>query len=334
MIFNSLQIDRILHISDNFIKKLDLRLDNYNVLTEVGSNYYLFTPILAALAGANEVMAWTKDSVFGNGAAIINDCNTILNYLGMSGRVDFFNGRSNADHLKKADIITNSGFLRPLDEDKLKLCKEGIAIPLMYEKWELRMDDIDLTFCTKRKIKVAGTWEDHPDIKVFSYVGLLAIRLAIEAGYEIYNNKIIVWSDDNFGEVIVNSFERLKALSVIQTTNFSFLEDNINDVDFIFISDYSENRHYNDNTFLDFRKLKKINPFFGVVHLFGRIEAKKMDELSIPLYPYKNGYPQKMTYALDYIGPNPIIGLQSAGLKVGSMILDDTKGDLAQPINY
>ena len=45
--------------------------------------------------------------------------------------------------LEDADIVTNSGHLRPLDEEAVGRMKPGAAIPLMYEAWELRPDDVD-----------------------------------------------------------------------------------------------------------------------------------------------------------------------------------------------
>ena len=57
------------------------------------------------------------------------------------------------------------------------------------------------SYFKQKGIKVAGTWENHPDLKIFDGCGHLAVKISQEAGYEVYQNKIIVWSNDHFGEV-------------------------------------------------------------------------------------------------------------------------------------
>ena len=42
------------------------------------------------------------------------------------------------------------------------------VISLMYEAWEFRDTDVDLNYCKKNRIKIAGVWENHPD--VYSHV--------------------------------------------------------------------------------------------------------------------------------------------------------------------
>ena len=61
-------------------------------------------------------------------------------------------------------------------------------------------------------IKIAGTWEDHPKINVFQSFGSLSTKLALEAGFEIHNNNILVWSDDNFGDVSQKAFLALEQI--------------------------------------------------------------------------------------------------------------------------
>ena len=122
------------------------------------------------MAGAKKVMAWTQDSVYGSAESAICQWRNILASTGNT-EIDFHVGSLNVDHLKQADVITNSAFLRPLDKEKLKHTKRGIVIPLMYEKWEFRASDIDIEYCRKRGIKVAGTNERHPLLQIFSICG-------------------------------------------------------------------------------------------------------------------------------------------------------------------
>lgn len=312
------------------INKLNLDLSNLKILTEVGSNYYKYTPIIAAMAGAEKVFAWTRDTSYGAADTIIEDCFKILRYCNLEDRVEFFNGRLNETHLTSADIITNSGFIRPLDENKLKHIRKNAVIPLMYEKWELRNSDIDVTYAQSKGIKIAGTWENHPSIRVFEYVGSLAVKMALTAGFEIFKNKIVVWSDDSFGEVTQQAFLSMGAKEVILTTSFDHLVNVIRETDFIFICDYDEDRKYGDPEFFDIFKLLKLNAYFGIVHLYGNIEYDSISSSVTVVYPHTNGKASQMSFTLGHLGLNPIIDLQVAGFKVGEEMIKGVFSSLSQ----
>ena len=324
-------INRVVSRINHYIDKLDLNLEGYNVLTEVGSGLYNYTPIIPMLAGANRVMAWTRDSVYGKADDIIAECRLKLNKMGYDDSIEFFNGTLNKYHLKQADIITNSGFLRPLNEEKLKHVKQTVAIPLMYESWELRKEDINIDYCQTNNIKVAGTNENHDIINVFNHIGPLAVKMAFEAGYEVYGNNIIIWSDDNFGNVITEAFAKMNPKNLLMTTNISEVKKQIVDTDFIFVSDYDEKRSYTNNNFFGLKELSLLNSDFGLVHLYGDLDYKEIKRMGISLSPSKNGHAQKMSFTLNHLGINPFIALITAGFKVGQYLLEnDFNNDLVQ----
>ena len=62
---------RALNIINDTIKSLELNLNSFVVLTEVGSNNFIYTPIIPLLAGAKKVYAWTKDSSYGKSEDIV-----------------------------------------------------------------------------------------------------------------------------------------------------------------------------------------------------------------------------------------------------------------------
>ncbi|WP_415376871.1 hypothetical protein [Patiriisocius sp. Uisw_017] len=328
----SLKQQRVLSKIKEKNVELGLDLTGYNILTEVGSGEYVYTPIIAALANANKIVAYTKDSRYGKASDIIERCRIILKGIGLADKVEFYSDEVSKEHLENADIITNSGFLRPLNKEKLQYLKKNAVIPLMYEKWELRDSDIDIDYCKLNKIRVAGTWENHPDLLVFNHVGPLAVKMSLNAGYEVYNNKIIVWSDDHFGEVAKKAFLSLGAKEVILTTNQDFLYKNIENVDFIYVCDYDEKREYGSADFFDFKKLLKLNPDFGIVHLYGNINYNKHKDSITTLYPSFDGFSSIMTYTLSHIGINPLINLQISGFKVAESLHENISCEFAQII--
>ena len=305
-----------------YINYLNLNLNGYKVLTEVGSDLYNYIPIIPILAGAEKVMVWTRDSIYGKADHLITDCQKKINNISNYPNVEFFKGKINKIHLKDADIITNSNFLRPLNKAKLQYSKKEVAIPLMYEKWEIRKKDIDISDCLKNGIRVGGTNEDYEKINVFNHIGPLAIKMVFEAGYEIYENNIVIWSDDNFGNVIKEAMMALNPKNLLMTTDIEKVKKEARNIDFIFLADYDEKRSFSNDSFFQLKEISALNPHFGLVHLYGEVNYVETKKLGICCYPKKNGISQAMSLTLSHIGINPFVALVTAGFKVGQCLLE------------
>lgn len=326
---------RALNIINDTIKSLELNLNSFVVLTEVGSNNFIYTPIIPLLAGAKKVYAWTKDSSYGKSEDIVKKCLNIAKSLNLENRLDFSVNSVNFDHLKNADIITNSAFIRPINETILKYTKPNIAIPLMYEAWEIRDQDIDIESCTRNKVRVAGTWENHPKIEVFNYVKELTLKLIFEAGYEISGNKFIIWSNDHFGEKAKEVLKNNNADMVIVTTDYKILLSNIKNIDVVLLFDYHEKRDYfGPNGIFNLNELTQFKNHFGIVHLYGSVDVNYLREKNIQVYPNKSGKASKMTFTLAHVGLHPVIRLLTAGFKVGQETLQNKISEISQPINF
>ena len=326
---------RAIQIIQNTINDLELNLNSYTILTEVGSNNYIYTPIIPLLAGAKKVYAWTKDSSYGDGKTIVDSCLAIAKYLGLEDRIEFAINEKKTIHVKEADIITNSGFLRPINEDFLKPVEKEIAIPLMFESWEIREQDIDVKACKDKKVKIAGTWENHPKIKVFNYVKELTLKLLFEAGYEISGNTFLVWSNDHFGKKANEVLKLNNADEVIVTTDYSVLLANIKNVDAVLLFDYHETRDYfGINGIFNLDELKQLNNHFGIVHLYGNVDVNYLNDNNISVYPNKEGRALNMTFTLAHVGLLPVLRLLTAGFKVGQETIQKTKSKLSQPITF
>jgi hypothetical protein len=316
---------RGLRLSDAIIKKLSLDLTGKTVLTEVGSNAFMFTPLIALKANAEKVWAWCKDTRYGKAEGIIENCKALISYAALDeSKIIFEANADNIEHLASADIITNSGFLRPLTKDKLQHVKETAVIPVMYEKWELRASDIDVEYCKQRNLKVAGTWENYPGLEVFDYCEQLIVKLALESGVEIKNNKIIIWSSDQFGEKAESGFLKLGAAEIIKTTSSLVVNDHIHDCDLLLFCDYtSDEILIGESGVLDVDVLHQKNPSLLITHLCGNIDISFIPK-EIKVYPAINGSNHKMTFTLAHLGIDPTIRLLAAGLKVGELLSNNT----------
>lgn len=311
------------------IDQLGLDLTGEIVLTEVGFNNYLYTPIIPALARAKKVFAWVKDSSFGDADSIINSCNALAGELGCSDLIEFFKGDFCREHLEQATIITNSGFLRPLDKNKLKWVREEAVIPLMFEAWELRGEDIDIEYAKQKGIKIAGTWENHPNLEVFKHVGPLALKMVFEAGYEVFNNNILVWSNDEFGEEAAKAFKLAGANSVLLTDEINRLK-NLKEIDFIFFCHYKEVRSVHDILLKNIHQKKLSN--LGIIHLYGDLNFSLLKNRVYRIYPEKDGYNKTMSFTLSHVGINPLIDLLVSGFKVGQLLRSNKIDSLVQII--
>ena len=95
----------------------------------------------------------------------------------------------------QADIITNSGHVRPIDAEMIGWMKPTAVIPLMYEAWEFRDADLDLAACQRRGIVVAGTNERHPAISTCrgGETRTRGLSLPKAARYQLRHTPSFVW---------------------------------------------------------------------------------------------------------------------------------------------
>ena len=311
---------------DEQIETLELDLSNKVVLTEVGTGPFALIGLIAARANAQKVILWTADSKYGKGDENASYFEALSSSLNISGNFDFAINRRPKQHIEEADIVTNSGFIRPLDEAFISSMKESSVISYMAESWEFRESDVDLESCERHNVKVAGTWENHPSLKVFDQCGDLAIRMCGDADFVLENKRIAIISDDHFGVVIKNSFSRIEGASVriLQPNEF---EDA--DYDLLFIADYTfEGQLLGRNGALDL----SLGSPLQIIHLCGEVDLNYAKELRLNLFPQVNGYHHRMTRTLAYLGDHPVIQLHAAGLKVGELLHKGQYTELVQPI--
>ena len=320
--------NRIQKLINNAIRTTRLDLDGLKVLTEVGSNNFLFTPLIAALANAEKVFAWTKDTSYGKGESVVNLCKELMLKMGIDQNKISFRVNERPDNdIAEADIVTNLGMVRPISSGFIEKMKAAAVIPTMSEAWELRKEDIDIFTCTKKGIRVAGTWENHPDLRIFDGCGALSIKLAQQAGFEVYQNNICIISDDHFGEVAFKAFKNLGAdVNLVPSAQAD--QVNSEKYDFIFLADYtSEEVYLGENGKLN-------NSRLPIVHLAGNISHHYAISNNYFIYPQKDGYSMRMTKTLADLGCKPVIDLHTAGLKVGECLFKNNACEYSQPVNY
>ena len=67
---NAANLVRARRLIDQAIAKLELNLSDLMVLTEAATGNFIYTPLIAAIAGAKQVLAITRDSRFGTAQTV------------------------------------------------------------------------------------------------------------------------------------------------------------------------------------------------------------------------------------------------------------------------
>jgi hypothetical protein len=313
---------RLMRLIRDSITFLGLDLSGLTVLTEAASGPYVVTPIIAALAGAEQVLALTCDSPYASVEAVMAQTRALETLSGLEIGTEFHTERS-PDLFAQADIVTNLGFVRPIDAEAVAAMKPTAVVPLMCETWEFRQGDVDLEACIARGIAVLGTKEDDPDLEVFAYCGWLCMKMLFDAQIEVHKSKILVVSGDKFGVVIEKQLSRSGALTRVIPNLAGITEQELSDTDAIVVADYTrEDVIIGRNGDVTVPDLARMAPSVAIVQFAGRLEADSLLECGLQVYPGSVLEARRMAMTLGGLGPRPVIELHAAGLKVGQALAD------------
>jgi len=317
---NEARIERLLR---GAIGKVGLALKGRTVLTEAGSGYFSLTPALAALAGADQVYALTGDSRYGTADALASETMRRAGQLGVSGRIQVLRSRRDP-RLRRADIVTNLGFVRPIDAALLEQLRPEVVVPLMWETWEYRREDLDLELCHARGIPVLGTDEHHAALDTFGYIGQIAIKLLHELDVEVFDSRIAVLGSGEFASRGKATLEGAGAhCEVIGLETLAAHDAVLASADALVILE-----HHNRTGRADIRRLKELNPGLVIAHICGAVAQNDLEACGLRFRPERIAPAGSMSATTAYVGPKPLIDLHAAGLAVGEAMADAVAGGL------
>ncbi len=317
-------LSRVGRLIESAIEDLALDLSGINVLTEAASGAFVVTSLIAAAAGADRVFAVTRDSEYGMSRDVKRYTETCARLLGINHVIEVSN-HTPKEYAGQAHLITNLGFVRPIDEAFISLLPKDAAISLMWEPWEFRETDLDLKACRKNSIPILGTCETIPRLRIFRYVGMAVLKLLLELEIEIFCSKILVIGSGHFGneiEIVLKKMNatvmRLNPLDAWEPEDaaiYSFMET----ADAVVVAEYSSSLCLLGGTGIPLEMLSAQD--LPVVHLCGRVDDTEMKKRNIRKHPDKVVSPGFMSVTTDYVGPKPVIDLHTAGLKVGEAMV-------------
>ncbi len=305
---------RLLEIMRATLPRIGLDLSGLTIVTEAATGAYCVTPVIAALADAKRVYARTQASRYGS-IAEVKACTMELAALaGVADRIEICETIDDTV-LGRADIITNSGHLRPIGRSVISKLPRECVIALMFETWEFRASDIDLPAAREHAIRIVGVNERHPSVDVFSYLGPLCVNMLHEAGIPVYGNQIALICDNDFDTFIVRSLTGLGA-NVRSFSDVAALEGGGWDAIVIALRPAAVPRV----NALDAAHIARAAPAAIVAQLWGDADRTAMAAKGVGIWPSQAPVQGHMGVLLSAIGPEPIIRLQTGGLRAAEWV--------------
>lgn len=311
------------------VAQFGLSLEGLNIYTEAASGHYAYGPVLAALAGAKHVTAQVRDSRFGSAQDIIATTRQLADAFDVGDVIECVDRRSH-QHLARADIVTNSGHVRPIDRDLIDALKPTAVIPLMWETWEFRESDFDLVLCRERGILVLGTNEQAVPCDMRQFIGLSGLKLLLELGYD--GGAVLVLGNSPLpGAALIDTFRRLglKVTWVSDDPSADMPYCNLASHFAALGSEYTHllvAEHLNSTLLLgsggllDFALIVSINPGLQIGVMCGNIDTIGLRASGLRFLPELIAPFGFMSYQPAALGPRPVLTLYAAGLKVGEQM--------------
>lgn len=324
---------RVRRLIEEAIRFNALDLRGLIVYTETGSGNCVTTPVIAAVAGAHHVTAIVQDSPYGRADRVADYTRRFAAGCGVSDRVEVVFDKT-PETIGAADIVTNLGFVRPIDRQFVSMMKPGAVVPLMYEAWELRSTDVDVAACRERGIAVVGTNEDLPGLELFKYAGPICMQMLFEVEVEVYRSTLGVYSRDKFGGAITTFLQRAGAEVVLfDDLQCAAAKDFLRRADALILANYAGAECVvGPGAQISGPELKRIAPGLTIILFAGLADVAGLRAAGLPVHPdVAATRPRKMYRLFADLGPRPHIELMTASLKVGEvMARGETRPDLAQ----
>lgn len=314
-IANPLRLSRVIKTT---LESLKLNLSGLSVLTEAASGPFVVTSVMAKLAGAKRVMALTRDSEYARTDEVIEQTQVLESLCGLAKGVEIYPARS-LELFSDADIVTNLGFVRPIDGEAVGAMKPTAVVSLMCETWEVRRQDIDLEACRRKGIAFLGTNEDYPPLEVFNYSAWLCLKMLFAAQIEVFKSRLLVVGSDKFASVITKQFRNcgLLARTVPNLRNTGSFQE----IDALVIADYSRKEMIiGPQGDLTAYELANRATGLTIIQFAGQIDLKTLEETGFHVYPGVSMGPTRMAKTLAELGAKPVIELHGLGLKVGEVL--------------
>jgi hypothetical protein len=297
------------------VAETGLDMSGMTVLTEAATGAYAVTPVLAAMAGAKRVHAFTRPGRHGTVLDAKRETMELAALLGVADRIEILDS-IRPEMLHNVDIVTNSGHLRPLTTELIDQLRDDAVIALMFEAWEFRGEDLDIEACARRGIPVVGVNERHPAVDVFSFLGPLAVKQLHDCGLAVLGNKIGLLCDNDFLAPLHTGLTSLGA-KVKTFSSVAAVHPDAWDA-FVVALQPATTPRVGQAEATHLAACARAGAV--VVQFWGDIDRTALARNGFavwPTSPVKQGH---MGILLSDIGPEPIVRLQTGGLRAAEWV--------------
>ena len=306
-------VERIVTLIREAKERVGLDLRDMTVLTEAATGAYGVTAPLAALAGAKRVHCLARSSRYGLAKKAGDWTHELAARLGVEESITI--AESLPDKIETVDIVTNSGHLRPIGAHIIGRLHRGAVIALMFEAWELREADIDVSACREYGIRIVGVNERHDSVDVLSYLGPLCIGQLQGAGLPVYRNRIAVLCDNDFAPFILRTLVGVGAHASLYEDVQSLRSERWDCIVVALHPGPAPRIGPAEAALLGQRAHGAL-----VAQFWGDIDRDALTRNGLKITPCTAPSPGHMAVLLSEIGPDPIVRLQSGGLRAAEYV--------------
>jgi len=315
-------------IAERMIERMGLDLGGLRVFTEAASGPYLHTPLLAAIAGAERVHAVAGDSSHAPKEEVRERTLAEAEAWEVADRVEVGFERD-ATVLGESDIVTNTGFVRPLDAGLVAALKPTAVIPLMWETWEFRPGEVDLEACRARDVLVLGTNESEPPCDMRPFTGELGAALLRELDLEPAGAHAAVLG----GQALIGGAIRERLESAGAAVDWfatategarpydelrPHLQEHGGALDALIVAEHHDPRLLlGPGGVADPSELAGLNPGVRIGVVAGTVDVEALRASGLRFAPERIRPFGEMSFQPAALSPEPVLMLYAAGLRVG-----------------
>ncbi|MGH9451951.1 MAG: hypothetical protein ACRD11_15685 [Terriglobia bacterium] len=319
---------RLVSLIGDAIRRCQLDLREKTVVTEAASGAYAATALMAAMAGAKRVFALGGESPYGSVGEIHRNLVELAAIAEVRNRIELVEEKSR-EVFAGADIVTNAGHIRPIDAEVVRWLPPTAVVPLMYEAWEFREQDVDVAECSSHGIAVAGTNESHPAVDVFSFLGMMAVKLLHDGGVAVYGSRVLLLCDNPFLPYIERTLRAAGAVLTVASDALALREHPGSGCDALLIGMRPGPQPVigGPESLLPADLVNQFWPGAVVAQFWGDIDRSALDAARAPYWPLEAPARCHMGILPSALGPEPIVRLQAGGLKVGEVMSKAAAGE-------
>ncbi len=313
-----LRPERLLRLIRRSVAECGIDLGGATVLTEAATGAYVVTPVIAALAAAGKVHAVTRGTRYGSVQEVVAQTDALAALAGVADRIEIHTEIA-PELVGAADIVTNSGHLRPLDASLVGGMRPGTVVPLMFEAWEIDLgrDDVDLAAMRRQGVRFAGTNERHPAVDVFSFLGSMAVKLLVDSAVAVRGSRLVVVCDNPFRRYLVDGLTAAGAS--VQDSDRLDDAQLTDGVDAVVVALKPTGAPVLSAD--DVARIARQAPGAVLAQFWGDLPRDACRQLDVPCVPAVEPGTGHMGVLPSALGPEPVVRLQAAGLKVASVLL-------------